>query len=59
MSKRRKKKEVITIVDDTFDFDLMAKIALGKDAWNSIDEAKKKEFSEVFEDKIKNLIVIN
>ena len=25
-----------------FDFDLMAKIALGKDVWNSIDEAKQK-----------------
>ena len=53
LSKEEMKKEVITIVDDTFDFDLMAKIALGKDAWNSIDEAKQKEFSEVFEDKIK------
>ena len=37
LSKEEMKKEVITIVDDTFDFDLMAKIALGKDAWNSID----------------------
>ena len=53
LSKEEMKKEVITIVDDTFDFDLMAKIAIGKDAWNSIDEAKQKEFSEVFEDKIK------
>lgn len=48
-----KKKEIINIVNDTFDFDLMAKIALGKDAWNSINEAKQEEFSLVFEEKLK------
>src|SRR5574344_1911720 len=48
-----KKKEIINIVNDTFDFDLMAKIALGKDAWNSINEAKHEEFSLVFEEKLK------
>lgn len=48
-----KKKEIINIVNDTFDFDLMAKIALGKDAWNSIDGAKQEEFSLVFEEKLK------
>ena len=42
LSKEEMKKEVINIVDDTFDFDLMEKIALGKDAWNSIDEANQK-----------------
>lgn len=53
LSKEEKKKEVINIVDDTFDFELMAKIALGKNTWASISEEKQKEFSITFEDKIK------
>ncbi len=48
-----KAKQIIPIVNDAFDFDLMAKIALGKDAWASINEEQKKEFSNVFEDKLK------
>ena len=48
-----KKSKIINIVNDAFDFKLMARIALGTDTWNSIDEAKQKEFSEVFEEKIK------
>ena len=53
LSKESKKEEVIKIVNDTFDFELMAKIALGKEAWDSIDEAKQNEFSKTFEEKIK------
>jgi phospholipid transport system substrate-binding protein len=53
LSKENKKEEVIKIVNDTFDFELMAKIALGKEAWDSIDEAKQNEFSKTFEEKIK------
>ncbi|AXK49026.1 toluene tolerance protein [Aliarcobacter trophiarum LMG 25534] len=48
-----KKKEIINIVNDTFDFKLMARIALGSEAWNSLDIEKQKEFSEVFEEKLK------
>lgn len=48
-----KAKQIIPIVNDAFDFDLMAKIALGKDAWASINEEKQEEFSKVFEDKLK------
>ncbi len=53
LSIENKKQEIISIVNDTFDFELMAKIALGKEAWSSIDETKQKEFSKVFEEKIK------
>ena len=42
-----KAKQIIPIVNDAFDFDLMAKIALGKDAWASINEEQKKDFSNV------------
>lgn len=53
LSKEEKKNQVISIVNDTFDFELMAKIALGKEAWANLDEEKQKEFSTVFEEKIK------
>ncbi len=53
ISKDDKKKEVINIVSDSFDFELMAKIALGKDAWASLNEEKQKEFIKTFEEKLK------
>lgn len=48
-----KKNKIIPLVDDIFDFSLMAKIALGKDAWNSINKDKQDDFIKVFEDKLK------
>jgi len=53
LSLEGKKKEIINIVDDTFDFVLMAKIALGKNTWEKLSTTQKKEFVEVFEDKLK------
>ncbi|MDX9814542.1 MAG: ABC transporter substrate-binding protein [Sulfurimonas sp.] len=50
----QKGKEIVEIMDEVFDFDLMAKIALGKNAWNSIDRSKQDEFSKVFEQKLKD-----
>lgn len=52
-SVEEKAKQIIPIVDDTFDFELMAKIALGKDAWSSINKETQDEFSKVFEEKLK------
>ncbi|MCT7603340.1 ABC transporter substrate-binding protein [Aliarcobacter butzleri] len=52
-SNRQKGDDIIKIVDDVFDYELMAKIALGKEAWASITPEKQKEFSKVFEDKLK------
>lgn len=52
-SNTQKGDEIIKIVDDVFDYELMAKIALGKEAWASITTEKQKEFSKVFEDKLK------
>lgn len=52
-----KGKEIINIMDDTFDFELMAKIALGKESWSSIGEEKQDEFTKVFEEKIKKSYV--
>ncbi|MCT7561620.1 ABC transporter substrate-binding protein [Aliarcobacter butzleri] len=52
-SNTQKGDDIIKIVDDVFDYELMAKIALGKEAWASITAEKQKEFSKVFEDKLK------
>ena len=49
----QKGNEIIKIVDDVFDYELMAKIALGKEAWSSITEEKQKKFVKVFEEKLK------
>lgn len=49
----QKGEEIIKIIDEVFDYELMAKIALGKDTWNSITPEKQKEFSKVFENKLK------
>ena len=53
LSKEEKKNQVISIVNDTFDFELMAKIALGKHSWETLSEEKQKEFTATFEDKLK------
>lgn len=52
-----KGKEIINIMDDTFDFELMAKIALGKDSWSNISLEKQDEFKKVFEEKLKKSYV--
>lgn len=51
---RQKAQEIIGVMDGVFDFALMAKIALGKDAWSALDKQKQDEFSAVFERKLKD-----
>ena len=46
--------EIIKIIDEVFDYELMARISLGKETWNSISEQKQKEFTKIFETKLKN-----
>jgi phospholipid transport system substrate-binding protein len=45
--------EIIKIIDDVFDYELMAKIALGKETWNTLTPEKQKQFTKVFENKLK------
>ena len=45
--------EIIKVIDEVFDYELMAKIALGKETWNSISEDKQKKIAKVFENKLK------
>jgi phospholipid transport system substrate-binding protein len=45
--------EIIKIIDEVFDYELMAKIALGKETWNTLTNEKQKEFVKIFENKLK------
>lgn len=46
--------EIIKIMDEVFDYDLMARISLGKETWNQLSKEKQNEFTKVFEKKLKN-----
>lgn len=46
--------QIIKIIDEAFDYELMAKIALGKETWDTLNEQKQKEFTKTFETKLKN-----
>lgn len=54
LSNGKKGEEIIKIIDDVFDYKLMARISLGKKTWKSISDEKKDEFVKLFEDKLKN-----
>ena len=49
----QKGEEIVKIIDEVFDYELMARISLGKETWNSISEQKQKEFTKIFENKLK------
>lgn len=53
LSTDEKGKQIIKIIDEVFDYELMAKIALGK-TWATLSQDKQKEFSKIFETKLKN-----
>lgn len=53
LTTEQKGDEIIKIIDDVFDYELMAKIALGKDTWTSISKEKQDEFIKIFEAKLK------
>ncbi len=53
----QKGQEIIKIIDEVFDYELMARIALGKETWDTLNEQKQKEFTKIFETKLKNSYV--
>ena len=50
----QKGQQIIKIIDEVFDYELMARIALGKETWDTLSEQKQKEFTKIFETKLKN-----
>ena len=50
----KKGEQIIKIIDEVFDYELMARIALGEETWDTLSEQKQKEFTKIFETKLKN-----
>ena len=53
LSKNEKKEGILETIDGLFDFSLMARLSLGKKHWKSLRKAKRKEFSELFVERLK------
>ena len=53
LSKNEKKEGILETIDGLFDFSLMARLSLGKKHWKSLSKVKRKEFSELFVERLK------
>ena len=54
---QEKNKKVIKIVEPMFDYNLMAKLTLGRKYWPGLSEKNKEKFTELFVDRLKNTYV--
>ncbi len=54
LTTNKKGEQIIKIIDEVFDYELMARVALGKETWDTLTEKKQKEFTKIFETKLKN-----
>lgn len=52
LSQQQKEQKCIAVIDDLFDYDIMAQISLGKQ-WRSLTNSEKAQFSKRFEKKLK------
>jgi phospholipid transport system substrate-binding protein len=52
MDKTRKQKDIFDMFDILFDYELMAKLSLGKQ-WNSLETQQQKVFTQSFEQRLK------
>jgi len=48
LKKAEKKVEVMKIIHPVFDFNLMAKLALGRKSWSTLNKKQKSEFTSLF-----------
>ena len=53
LSKDEKKDGILETIDGLFDFSLMARLSLGKKHWKSLTKEKRKEFSNLFVERLK------
>ena len=53
LSKKEKKEGILKTIDGLFDFNLMARLSLGKKGWKALSKAKRKEFSMLFVERLK------
>ncbi|MFO7838921.1 MAG: ABC transporter substrate-binding protein [Desulfosalsimonadaceae bacterium] len=49
-----KKKEIMSIVEPVIDFELMARLTLGRTNWGRLSAAEQKEFVELFVERLKD-----
>ena len=54
LPKEEKSKKLFGIFDEIFDYELMAKISLGKQAWVSASEEQRQEYLKLFERRLKD-----
>ncbi len=59
LEQEAKKKEIVDIVTPMFDFDLMARLALGKKHWSALSPDNKKRFTELFIKRLKSSYLNN
>jgi len=53
LEQQEKNKEIVDIVTPMFDFDLMARLSLGKKHWPGLSQDKKERFTELFIKRLK------
>ena len=53
LSKKEKKEGILKTIDGLFDFNLMARLSLGKENWKPLTKSKRKEFSKLFVERLK------
>ena len=53
LDQQAKNKEIIDIVTPMFDFELMARLSLGKKHWSGLSQDKKERFTELFTKRLK------
>ncbi len=56
-SDAKKGSEIIALMNNSFDYELMSKLALGKDVWSNITPAQRATFTKKFESKLKQSYV--
>ena len=53
LEQQAKNKEIVDIVTLMFDFELMARLSLGKEHWPGLSQEKKERFTELFIKRLK------
>ena len=53
LEQQEKNKEIVDIVTPMFDFELMARLSLGKKYWRGLSQNKKERFTELFIQRLK------
>ena len=53
LSKKEKKEGILKTIDGLFDFNLMARLSLGKKNWKPLSKSNRKEFSKLFVERLK------